>query len=75
MLMSSNPPIHQTPLSAYMDESTLLKMTIAFNADKIKNIVGYKLAYPEFSEGNLRDIVTAWKAEGIWPNADRKQAA
>ncbi|THH10269.1 hypothetical protein EW145_g1430 [Phellinidium pouzarii] len=68
MIMASDPPIPNTPLSAYMDESVLQKIVVAFNADKIKNIVGYTLKHPEFSQAELKDVVDRWKSEGSWPN-------
>ncbi|KAI5124324.1 hypothetical protein M0805_008931 [Coniferiporia weirii] len=70
MITASNPPIPKTPLSAYMDESVLQKVIVALNADKIKNVVGYTLKYPQFSQTELKDVVDRWKAEGSWPNVE-----
>lgn len=70
MITKANPPVPNTPLSAYMDESTLSKMTIAFNADKLKNVVSYQLKYPKFDRASLQEVVDKWKAEGIWPNIE-----
>ena len=68
MLTSANPPIQKTPLSAYMDESTLAKMSVAFNNAKIKAVVGYSLQHPQFSQAALQELVNKWLAEGSWPN-------
>ncbi|KAH8117226.1 hypothetical protein DFH11DRAFT_1573837 [Phellopilus nigrolimitatus] len=72
MITTSNPPIPNTPLSAYMDESALQKISVAFNAEKIKNVIGYTLKYPQFSQTALQDVVDRWKAEGNWPNVEPK---
>lgn len=68
MIQSSNPPISNTPLSAYMDRYALDKHIVAFNNTKIKEVVGYKLKKPYFNHEAIKDIVDKWKAEGSWPN-------
>ena len=68
MITTSNPPIPNTQFSSYMDMSALKKHVVAFNADKIKNIVGYKLKRPEFNHEALRYMVEKLKAENSWPN-------
>ena len=68
MITTSNPPIPNTRFSSYMDLYNLKKHVVAFNADKIKNIVGYKLKRPEFNHEALRDMVEKLKAENSWPN-------
>ena len=67
MLTSAVPPVTKTPLSAYLDESQLQKWTMAFNATKIKEVVGYELKKPKFEQAHLQDMVEKWKAEGSWP--------
>ena len=67
MIQSSNPPIPNTPLSAYMDKYALAKHVVALNNTKIKEVVGYKLKYPQFSHDTVREVVDKWKAEGSWP--------
>ena len=69
MITTSNPPVTKTPLSAYMDESTLSKMSVAFSNAKIKAIVGYALQHPQFSQDTLDEVVDKWLDEGSWPNA------
>ncbi|KAF9567629.1 hypothetical protein CPC08DRAFT_680950 [Agrocybe pediades] len=68
MLQNSDPPITNTPLSAYMDKYTLDKHTVSFDNSKIKQVVGYTLLRPEFNHANLQELVDKWKAEGLWPN-------
>ncbi|KDR81431.1 hypothetical protein GALMADRAFT_206951 [Galerina marginata CBS 339.88] len=69
MLQNSNPPIVNTPVSAYMDKYTLEKHVVGFDNSKIKQIVGYKLLRPEFNHANIKEIIDKWKEEGVWPNA------
>ncbi|KAF8163117.1 hypothetical protein B0H34DRAFT_780914 [Crassisporium funariophilum] len=68
MLQKSNPPIQNTPLSAYMDKYILEKRFLNFDNSKIKRVLGYKLSKPEFNHENIKEVVDKWKAEGIWPN-------
>jgi len=68
MIQASNPPIPNTPLSAYMDKWDLDKHTVAFSNNKIKQVVGYKLKRPEFTQEVLKEIVDKWKEEHSWPN-------
>ncbi|RDB21502.1 hypothetical protein Hypma_011415 [Hypsizygus marmoreus] len=67
MLQKSNPPIPNTPLSAYMDKFTLSKQVVAFSNTKIKEVVGYQLKKPHFDHDTIRDVVDKWKEEGSWP--------
>ncbi len=70
MITTSKPPIPNTHFSSYMDVYNLKKHVVAFNADKIKNIIGYKLKRPEFNHDALRDMIDKLKAENSWPNND-----
>lgn len=70
MITTSNPPIPNTQFSAYMDVYNLKRHVITFNADKIKNVVGYKLKRPHFDHDAIRDMVEKLKAEHSWPNND-----
>lgn len=72
MLQESNPPITNTPVSAYMDSYSLSKRVYAASNAKIKNIVGYKLIRPKFDHDAIKEIVDSWKAEGHWPVLDRQ---
>lgn len=67
MLQTSNPPIVQTPLDAYMDHWALSRRKLSYNNSKIKNVIGYKLIRPQFTHDALREVVDKWKAEGSWP--------
>ena len=68
MTSKAVPPVNNTPLSAYMDESILSKMVIGFSANKIKNVLGYNLKHPRFDQTTLQELVDKWKEEGNWPN-------
>lgn len=68
MLEKSDPPVTRTPVTAYMDESVLQKLSIALDATKLKEIVGFQLKHPQFTKEELNDVVERWKAEGSWPN-------
>ncbi|KAI0709040.1 hypothetical protein C8Q76DRAFT_799072 [Earliella scabrosa] len=70
MITTSNPPIPNTQFSSYMDVYNLKKHVVAFNADKLKNVVGYKLKRPHFDHESIRDMVEKLKAEQSWPNND-----
>jgi hypothetical protein len=70
MLEKSKPPIHNTPLTAYMDKYMLEKRTVSLDNSKIKHIVGYKLLKPELNHETIKEVVDKWKGEGIWPNLD-----
>lgn len=69
MIETSNPPIVKTPrpLSAYMDEAMLQKKHVAFSAEKIKAVVGYKLKYPKLDQAALKEVVDKFKEDGVWP--------
>ncbi|KAF9470242.1 NAD(P)-binding protein [Pholiota conissans] len=68
MLVKSDPPITNTPISAYMDKYTLEKHVVGFDNSKIKELVGYKLLRPEFNHENIKEIVDKWKDQKLWPN-------
>ncbi|KAF9456139.1 hypothetical protein BDZ94DRAFT_1276439 [Collybia nuda] len=70
MIQTSHPPIPNTPLSAYMDKYALDKHTVAFNSNKIKEVVGYHLKKPHFNHETVKEMVDKWKDEGSWPNLD-----
>jgi hypothetical protein len=70
MLEKSKPPIHHTPLTAYMDKFLLEKKIVSLDKSKIKEIAGYKLLKPELNHENIKEVVSKWKEEGIWPNLD-----
>ena len=67
MVQKSNPPVPNTPLSAYMDAYQLEKHVCAFSNQKIKEVVGYKLKKPTFDHEGIREVVDKWKEEGSWP--------
>jgi hypothetical protein len=70
MITKSNPPIAKVHCPAYMDLYHLKKHVVAFDAQKIKEIVGYKLRQPEITQATLKGIIDKQKAEHSWPNLD-----
>jgi hypothetical protein len=67
MITTSNPPIPNTPLTAYMDSYALSKHVVAFDNSKIKSVIGYKLVKPKFDHEAIKEVVDKWKDEGSWP--------
>ena len=71
MISKSNPPvIMRGECAAYMDLYHLRRHVVAFNAQKIKEVVGYKLRRPEINHATIKEIVDKRKAEHTWPNLD-----
>ncbi|KAH8108153.1 hypothetical protein BXZ70DRAFT_997648 [Cristinia sonorae] len=70
MITTSNPPIPNTQYTAYMDLNKLKKSVIAFDATKIKSVVGYKLRHPTLTNHVMQNIIDKLKAEGSWPNLE-----
>lgn len=68
MLEKSNPPVTKVVYNAYMDLDHLKKHVIAFNAQKVKEVVGYKLRRPHITQETLQEVIDKLKAEGTWPN-------
>ena len=68
IIQTSQPPVPNTPLTAWIDSYMLTKHSIAYKGDKIKSVVGYKLRKPAFSVENVQEIINAFKAEGVWPS-------
>lgn len=67
MVTKSNPPVTNMHYSAYMDIYQLKKHVVAFNASKLKEIVGYKLRRPKICHETLKEVIDKLKAEGSWP--------
>ncbi|KAH9925227.1 uncharacterized protein B0H18DRAFT_381207 [Fomitopsis serialis] len=70
MITEANPPVPNTHFSAYTDIYNLKKHVIAFKADKLKRLTGWKPKHPELTEDEVRDLIAKLKAEGSWPNND-----
>ncbi|KAJ7684710.1 hypothetical protein DFH06DRAFT_1073589 [Mycena polygramma] len=70
MITTSNPPIPNTPLSAYMDKYTLEKHIVAFSNNKLLEVTGYKLKRPQLDHDTVKEVVDKWKSEGSWPILD-----
>lgn len=67
LTLKSNPPIPNTPLTAWIDGYLLGKYSVAYEGSKIKNVIGYKLRKPKFDVAGIQEIVDGFKSEGIWP--------
>ncbi|KAJ6618315.1 hypothetical protein B0H10DRAFT_2164210 [Mycena sp. CBHHK59/15] len=70
MIQTSNPPIPNTPLSAYMDKYALEKHVVAFSNTKLLEVTGYKLKRPQLNHDTVKEVVDKWKKEGSWPILD-----
>ena len=68
MLAKSDPPVTKIVYNAYMDLDHLKKHVVAFNAQKIKEVVGYQLRRPQINQETLQEIIDKLKAENTWPN-------
>ena len=67
MLTKSKPPVTQMHYSAYMDIYYLKKHVVAFNAQKLKEVIGYKLRRPNINADALKEIIDKLTEEGSWP--------
>jgi hypothetical protein len=67
IITTSEPPVHNTPLSPYMDASMFAKPGTAFSNDKIKRVLNYKLIHPTFTVSEIDAVVESFKVEGGWP--------
>lgn len=70
LMNNSNPPLRNTPLTAYMDTHMFGKYSISYSAAKIKRVVGYQFKRPRLSQENIVEVLNGFKAAGIWPNAE-----
>ena len=71
MVAASNPPLdprHFAAYTAYMEKHQLRRHVVAFNAQKLKEVVGYKLKRPILNHEVLKEIIDKLKAERTWPN-------
>ncbi|PSR71146.1 hypothetical protein PHLCEN_2v12992 [Hermanssonia centrifuga] len=71
MITKSNPPVPNTPYTAYMDIYHLKKHVVSFNAQKLKEIVDYKLRRPKLDHETVKEVIDKLKAEGSWPNLEQ----
>ncbi|KAL4250390.1 hypothetical protein ABKN59_003342 [Abortiporus biennis] len=68
MITTSHPPIPNTNYTAYMNEYNLKRHVVAFNASKLKNVIGYHLRRPKLCAETLQEMIDKLKAENSWPN-------
>ncbi|KDQ13201.1 hypothetical protein BOTBODRAFT_56260 [Botryobasidium botryosum FD-172 SS1] len=68
LIHKSDPPVPNTPLTAYVEAHMLAKYSVAYAGKKIKEVVGFELARPKFDEDAVREVVGSFREEGTWPN-------
>ena len=64
MITKSNPPVPNTPLTAYMDSRALAKHILGLDNTKMKNVLKYQIKRPALDESTIRETVEKWKTEG-----------
>lgn len=67
----ADPPVPDTPLSPYAHPFQLEKQGCALDGEKVKRILGYKLAYPQFDVDSVKETIESYRAEGIWPETNK----
>ena len=70
MLTSSNPPVSNTPLIAYLDLYLLKKHQFGLSNKKIQDVTGFKLKVPGITAAAIKELIQKWKDEGNWPKFD-----
>lgn len=71
MITNSNPPVSNTPLSAYLDLYLLNKHQLGYSNKKIQDVTGFKLKVPGITEAAIKELIQKWKDEGSWPKFDQ----
>ena len=71
MTTTSNPPVPNTPLSAYLDLYLLSKHQFGLSNKKIQNITGFEPKVPGITEAAIKELIQKWKDEGTWPKFDQ----
>lgn len=66
--LKSTPPMINPVLQAYIDGHMLMKYSIGYKGDKIRQIVGYQLKRPKLDAPTLKEIIYDFRKEGNWPN-------
>jgi len=68
IILTSNPPVPNTPLTAFVDAHNLAKYSIAYSNEKIKRVLGFTLRHPKFTADEVRAVIDSFREEGTWPN-------
>lgn len=68
IIQTSNPPVPNTPLTAFIDPHKLAKSSVAYSNQKVKNILGYTFRHPKFNADEVRAVIDSFREEGTWPN-------
>lgn len=70
MITTSNPPVPNTPLSAYLDLYLLKKHQFGLSKKKIEEVTGFKVKVPGITVAAIEEVIQKWKEEGSWPKFD-----
>lgn len=70
MITTSNPPVPNTPLSAYLDLYLLSKHQFGLSNKKIQQVMGFKVKVPGITGAAIEELIQKWKDEGSWPKFD-----
>jgi len=70
MITTSNPPVPNTPLSAYLDLYLLSKHQLGLSNKNIQRITGFEVKVQGIAEAQIKDLIQKWKDEGSWPKFD-----
>ncbi|KAF9518915.1 hypothetical protein BS47DRAFT_1370918 [Hydnum rufescens UP504] len=68
IILTSNPPVPNTPLTAFVDAHNLAKHSVAYSNEKIKRVLGFTLRHPKFTADEVRAVIDSFREEGTWPN-------
>lgn len=70
MITTSNPPVPNTPLSAYLDLYLLNKHQFGLSNKKIREVTGFEVKVPGITDTVIKELIQKWKDEGSWPMFD-----
>lgn len=71
MITTSNPPVPNTPLSAYLDLYLLNKHPLGLSNKKIRKVMGFEVKVQGITETAIGELIQKWKDEGSWPMFDQ----
>lgn len=70
MITTSDPPVPNTPLSAYLDLYLLNKHQFGLSNKRIQEVMGFKPKVAGVTEVAIKELIQKWKDEGSWPKFD-----
>jgi len=68
LIENSDPPVPNTPLTAYIELHKFERRIIALSNTKIKRVLGTALRHPGFNDNEVSDVVDSFIEEGNWPS-------